>query len=136
MLTRLLLVCSLSAAVLCAQNPPPVRSWADAEKLEAELDSHADDMNIRVQLLRYYTQQGASRQPPSQVKALRRKQILWIIEHHPEHSVLGESSGMMDISGYPSADPEGFAECSAAWQKALAAPKPLFDTFANAIAFY
>ena len=136
MLTRLLLVCSLSAAVLCAQNPPPVRSWADAEKLEAELDSHADDMNIRVQLLRYYTQQGASRQPPSQVKPLRRKQILWIIEHHPEHSVLGESSGMMDISGYPSADPEGFAECSAAWQKALSSPKPLFDTFANAIAFY
>jgi tetratricopeptide (TPR) repeat protein len=136
MLTRLLLVCSLSAAILCAQNPPPVRSWAEAEKLEAELDSHADDMNSRAQLLRYYTQQGASRQPPSQVKALRRQHILWFIEHHPEQSVLGESSGMMDISGYPSADPEGYAECSAAWQKALGAPKPLFDTFANAISFY
>jgi len=136
MLTRLLLVCSLSAAILCAQNPPPIRSWTDAEKLEAELDSHPDDVNIRVQLLRYYTQQGMSRQPPSQVKALRRKHILWLIQHHPENSVLGENSALMDIAGYPSADPEGFAECSAAWQKALAAPKPLFDTFANAIAFY
>ena len=136
MLTRLLLVCSLAAALLCAQNPPPIRSWAEAEKLEAELDSHSDDMNIRAGLLRYYTQQGMSRQPPNQVKPLRRKHILWFIEHHPEQSVLGENSGIMDASGYPSADPEGYAECSAAWQKVLAAPKPLFDTFANAIAFY
>ena len=136
MLTRLLLVCSLSAAVLCAQNPPPIRSWADAEKLEAQLDSHADDLTIRAQLLRYYTSQGASRQPPSQVKALRRKHILWFIEHHPEQSVLSDQTGMMDISGYPAANPEGFAECSAAWQKALRAPKPLFDTFANAVSFY
>ena len=136
MLTRLLLVCSLSAVILCAQNPPPIRSWAEAEKLEAGLDSHPDDLTIREQLLRYYAQQGASRQPPSQVQALRRKHILWFIQHHPEHFVLGQYSGMMAPSGHPSADPEGFAECSAAWQKALAAPKPLFDTFANAIAFY
>src|SRR5271157_4227473 len=122
MLTRLLLVCSLSAAILCAQNPPPIRSWAEAEKLEAELDPHADDVNIRVQLLRYYSQQGMSRQPPSQVKPLRRKQLLWFIQHHPEHFVLADYYGMMDPSGYPAADPEGFAECSAAWQKVLGAP--------------
>ena len=136
MLTRVLLVCSLSAAILCAQNPPPIRSWADAEKLEAQLDSHPDDVNIRVQLLRYYTQQGAGTQPPSEAKPLRRRQLVWFIEHHPENSVLADYFGMMDTSGYPSADPEGFAECSAAWQKALGAPKPLFDTYANAIGFY
>jgi tetratricopeptide (TPR) repeat protein len=136
MLMRLLLVCSFSVAFLCAQNPPPIRSWAEAEKLEAQLDSHPDDLTIRAQLLRYYTSQGASTQPPGQVQPLRRKHILWFIQHHPEHSELAGTTGMMDPAGYPAADPEGFAECSAAWQKALAAPKPLFDTFANAIAFY
>jgi tetratricopeptide (TPR) repeat protein/peroxiredoxin len=135
MLTRLLLICSFAAAFLCAQSPPPIRSWAEAERLEAQLDSHPDDMDIRVRLLRYYTSQGMSSQPPGQVKALRRKHVLWFIQHHPEQSVLADS-GVMDPAGYPAADPEGFAECSAAWQKALAAPKPLFDTFANAITFY
>src|SRR5271157_130316 len=136
MLTRLLFACSLSAAILCAQISPPVRSWTEAEKLEAQLDSHPDDVNLRVQLLRYYTSQGMGAQSAGRVKPLRRKHVVWFIEHHPEQSVLSESAAAMDLSGYAAADPEGFDECSAAWQKALGAPKPMFDTFANAVAFY
>jgi len=132
MLIRLLFACSLSAVLLCAQNQPPIRSWAEAEKLEATLDSHPDDIDVRVQLLRYYTQQSMSTHPPTEAQPLRRKTLVWFIEHHPEHPDLSNSYGVVDSS----ADADGFAVCSAAWQKALSAPKPLFDTFTNAIAFY
>jgi tetratricopeptide (TPR) repeat protein len=124
------------AAMLCAQSTPPIRSWADAETLETQLVSHPDNVDTRVQLVRYYTQQGMRTPPDERAKPLRRKQLVWFIENHPEHSVLGESGSAMDASGYAGADAEGLAACSAAWQKALDAPKPLFDSFANAIAFY
>ena len=125
--TRFLVICALSATVLCAQTPAPVRSWAEAERLETELDSHPDDANVRMQLLRYYTQQRT--QSPDRANPLRRKHLVWFIEHQPWQPY---TAGPVD----PSADPEGFAQCSAAWRKALAAPKPLSATYANAAAFY
>jgi tetratricopeptide (TPR) repeat protein len=128
MLKRLLLLCSFSAAILWPQNPPPVRSWSEAESLESDLDSHPDDVDIHQQLLRYYAQGSDSAE---RVKPLRRKHILWFIEHVPWHNEL--SGWMAGID--PSADPEGFDRASAAWRKALAVPKPLFDTYANAAEF-
>jgi thiol-disulfide isomerase/thioredoxin len=125
--TRVLLICALFATVLCAQTPAPVRSWAEAEKLEAELNSHPDDANVRMELLRYYTQQRI--QFPGRANLLSRKHIVWFIEHQPWQTY---SDGPVD----PHEDPEGFAQCSAAWRKALAAPKPLFAVYANAAWFY
>jgi hypothetical protein len=84
MLKRLLLLCGLSAAILRAQNPPPIHSWSEAESLESDLDSHPDDVNSRLQLLRYYAGQGSD--SAERVKPLRRKQIIWFIEHEP-HSL-------------------------------------------------
>jgi len=126
---RWLFLCALSAATVCAQNLPPIRSWADAESLETRLDARPDDSNARVALLRYYQQstEGADRVTP-----LRRKHIVWLIEHQPWQSELGGAAGDID----PVGDPEGFAQASAAWQKALAAPRPLFDTYAHAVEFY
>jgi hypothetical protein len=132
--SRVLFACAVSAGILCAQPQPPIRSWADADKIEADLQSRPDDLNLRVQLLRYYTQQSA--QSAGRVKPLRRKHVLWMVENHPEHSVLSEWVGALDPSGHELADAEGYTACSAAWQKALAAAKPLFDTFGNAIYFY
>jgi len=132
--SRVLLTCAVSAAILCAQPQLPIRSWADADKIEADLQSRPDDLTLRVQLLRYYTQQGA--QYAGRVKLLRRKHVLWMVENHPEHSVLSEWAGALDPSGHELADAEGYTACSAAWQKALAAAKPLFDTFGNAIYFH
>jgi len=79
MLQRLLLLCSLSAAILWAQNPPSIHSWSEAETLESGLDSHPDDVTTRLQLLRYYANQGSD--STDRVKPLRRKHILWFIEH-------------------------------------------------------
>src|ERR1035441_10614634 len=108
MLARILFFCVLSAAILCAQTPAPIGSWAEAERLEAELDSHPDDPNVRTQLLRYYIQQRT--QSPDRANPLLRKHLVWFIEHQPWQPY---SSGPVD----PSTDPEGFAQCSAAWQK-------------------
>jgi len=124
---RLLFLCVLSAA-LCAQTAAPVRSWADADKLEAELEKRPNDLNIRTQLLRYYAAQGQT--AADRVKPLRRKHILWLVEHHPETTTLSETSGIV-LPG-----DEGFADCRAAWERALAAPFPVYDTYANAASFF
>ena len=102
MLKRLLLLCSLSAAVLWAQNPPAVHSWSEAESLESDLDSHPDDVNSRLQLLRYYAGQGSD--SAERVKPLRRKQIIWFIEHEPWHNELSGWTAALDRS----VDPDGF----------------------------
>jgi tetratricopeptide (TPR) repeat protein len=134
MLTRFVASCILAAGVLCAQDLPSIGAWSDAEKLEADLDSQPDNVSIRLNLLRYYTSQAI--QFPERVKPLRRHHIVWFIEHRPEHSVLSEWASAIDKSGYSFADPEGFAEAGAAWQKALSAEKIPADVFANAATFY
>jgi hypothetical protein len=129
MARRLLFLCALSAATLCTQNLPPVHSWADAESLETRLDARPDDINARVALLRYYLQ---STEAADRVTPLRRKHIAWLIEHQPWQNELGSASGDID----PAGDPEGFAQASAAWQKALDAAQPVFDAYAHAVEFY
>src|SRR5664279_173689 len=99
MLNRFLLLSALFAAIIAAQDPAPIRSWSDTEKLEATLESHPDDLAPRIQLLRYYTSQGTA--SPDRAKPLRRKHIVWMIEHRPDHVVLSESSGTIDRSGNP-----------------------------------
>jgi hypothetical protein len=37
--SRVLFACAVSAAILCAQPQPPIRFWADADKIEADLQS-------------------------------------------------------------------------------------------------
>jgi tetratricopeptide (TPR) repeat protein/alkyl hydroperoxide reductase subunit AhpC len=129
-----LLLCALSATILYAQPLPPIRSSDEARQMETDLERHPDDVTARVQLLRYYRQQVTP--SPDYAKPLLQKQMLWLIEHHPENSVLSEFGDSLDASGGQLTDAQGFAAWDAAWQKALAAPKPLFDTLANAAAFY
>ena len=119
----------LSAAMLNAQNPPP-RSWAEADKLETELQSQPDDVDLHQRLLVYYTSQRAD--SSGRAVPLRRKEILWFIGHHPEHPDLSSYTGSLEEA----TDPYGFRQCRAAWEEALAAPKPLFGTFSNAIFFF
>jgi tetratricopeptide (TPR) repeat protein len=129
MLPRLLLACVFAFAVYGQPAAPRLRTWAEAEKLEAESDAHPDDVTIRVQLIRYYFQPAG--QNADRVKPLRRKHIVWMIEHHPENMVLSETAGTIDKS-----DPEAFADADAAWRKTLSGARPLADTFANGATFY
>jgi hypothetical protein len=50
--TRVLLICALFTAVLCAQTPAPVRSWAEAERLEAAKTGHPIFPRFSVLILR------------------------------------------------------------------------------------
>lgn len=136
MLLRLLLALALSAPVLSGQTASSVpRTSADAEKLEAELDARPDDASVRLLLIRYYFYQAAG-QSADRIKPLRRKHILWMIEHRPDHPVFSETTVTLDSSGHTLADPEGHAAADAAWRKHFADGKPRADTFANAASFY
>jgi tetratricopeptide (TPR) repeat protein/thiol-disulfide isomerase/thioredoxin len=130
---RLLTACLLWAGILSSQTQP-IRNWADADKQESELAAKPTDAAVRVNLLRYYSGQG--QQSPDRVKPLRLKHILWFIENDPSSPYLGEYATTLDKAGYPYADPDGYAKAAAVWSKAMAASKPLADTYANAIYFY
>ncbi|MDR3700114.1 MAG: tetratricopeptide repeat protein [Candidatus Sulfopaludibacter sp.] len=124
-----LLIASLFALTTYAQtSAPPPRTSADADQLEAESIAHPDDVSIHERLIRYYFQN----QPADRVKPLRRKHIVWMIEHHPENLVLSRTASSLDQSS----DPETYTAADGAWRKALSASPILADTYANAAVFY
>jgi tetratricopeptide (TPR) repeat protein/thiol-disulfide isomerase/thioredoxin len=130
--SRFLLVCVL-AFTLCGQSR--LRTWAEAENVESESAAHPDDVSLRVQLIRYYFQPTG--QTTGRVKPLRRKHIVWMIEHHPENSVLLEPAAFIGKSGQSFVDPDAFAEAEAAWRTNIAGSKPLLaDAYANGAQFF
>src|SRR5664280_767297 len=134
MLSRLLLAILLSAPLLTAQGVTMPQTPADAEKLEAQLETKPDDVLTRSMLLRFYSQ--ANSIPAQRAMPLRRKHILWLIEHRPEEWALSDS-GMLDIGGTPLSDPEAYAAADALWRKQFSGSKPpLADVYVNAVNFY
>jgi tetratricopeptide (TPR) repeat protein len=135
MLLRLAFALLLSASFLTAQPLTTLRTPADAEKLEEQLDARPDDLITRGILLRFYSQDssiGADRAKP-----LRRKHILWLIEHKPDAGLLSQPAAALQKSGSPLADPEAFAEADVLWRKHFwDSNPPAADTYANAINFY
>ena len=135
MLLRLAFALLLSASFLTAQPLTTLRTPADAEKLEEQLDARPDDLITRGILLRFYSQDssiGADRAKP-----LRRKHILWLIEHKPDAGLLAQPAAALQKSGSPLADPEAYAEADVLWRKHFSGSNPpAADTYANAINFY
>src|SRR5690242_11632077 len=106
---RPLLLALACAALAAAQSTDPLRmSAADAERIEEQVKSNPDDLNLRSVLLRYYFRAGANY--AERFKPLRRDHIVWLIEHHPEAMVLSESAGTLDRSGHALADWDAYAE--------------------------
>jgi tetratricopeptide (TPR) repeat protein/thiol-disulfide isomerase/thioredoxin len=134
MLPRLLCAILLSAPLLVAQPVAPPRTLADAGKLEAQLETRPDDLLTRALLLRFYFQGTAM--SAERAKPLRRKHILWLIEHRPEAYPLSESAATLDKSGHPLADPEAYTEADGLWRKQFSGGKPAADVYSNAIYFY
>jgi hypothetical protein len=134
MLPRLLLAILLSAPLLAAQPSTPPRTLADVENLEAQLETRPDDLATRNMLLRFYFQGTMTAE---RAKPLRRKHILWLIEHRPEAYVLSESVATLDKTGHPLADPEAYAEADGLWRKQFSRDSPAAaDVSANATNFY
>jgi len=120
-------------ACLYAQ-PRQIHSWDEADKALAQLQTNDDDVATRTALLRFF---GPQTPQSDRARDLRRDQLVWFVEHHPESLVLAEPASTVEPEGSSSfADPKGFAILSAAWQKALSIEKPRFDVFANAAVFY
>jgi tetratricopeptide (TPR) repeat protein/thiol-disulfide isomerase/thioredoxin len=132
MLYRCFFALALLGSFLSAQPP---RTEADAQALESRLESSPSDLTTRVFLLYYYSRTRPASVTAESVRPFRRKHILWMIENHPEHPTMGEMPGIIDKSGTPLADPEGWAEADLAWKRITAdAKRP--EIWANAIAFY
>jgi thiol-disulfide isomerase/thioredoxin len=133
MLPRLLLAALILAPLLNAQTLTIPRTPADADKLEAQLETKPDDLLARSALLRFYSHDASM--PAERAKPLRRRHILWLIEHKPGEWVLSDS-GALDTRG-PLADPEGYAAADVLWRKQFFGPgSPAADVYANAVNFY
>ncbi len=116
MLLRLVFALLLSASFLTAQPFTTPRTPADAEKLEEQLDARPDDLITRGILLRFYSQDssiGAERAKP-----LRRKHILWLIEHKPDAGLLGQPAATLEKERLPAGRSRGI--CRSGWPLAQA----------------
>jgi hypothetical protein len=82
-----------------------IESPQEAAALEEKVAANPEDVQARTRLLTYYT---FSLQTPTTTRVeLRRKHVLWLIEHNPDASVLGDPAGNLAAMGGPLADAEG-----------------------------
>jgi tetratricopeptide (TPR) repeat protein len=113
----------LSASVVAGQTP-------DIDRLEARLETNADDLMARAQLLRLAATSVSI--PAERAKALRRKHLLWLIEHKPDALVLSEYIANVDKA----ADAETWAEADRLWRTRTAGSTAAEEVLVNAIHFY
>jgi thiol-disulfide isomerase/thioredoxin len=131
---RFALAACAGIALLHGQPPIP-RTLADADRIEAQLQSSPDDISARLMLLRYYWAPNNS-VPAERVKAALREHAVWMIEHHPEHLSLRENWAAFQASGGRNADPEAFEAADRAWRKHFAEPSVAAAVYANGVSFY
>src|SRR5690242_19661881 len=129
MIARLTVFAIAAALAASAQTPPP-RQAPDPQKLETQVEANPEDLNARSLLLHAYLRSAGAK--PDEIRPLRRRHILWLVEHHPEAPVLGETAGVIEAS----ADPQGYADAQAAWRKHFAGGKAAPIVVAHAIHFF
>ena len=121
-----LFVCSFAFA----QTP------VEIDRMTKAVADHPDDLQRRVGLLGSLTNRNVAL-PPATVREMRRAQILWLIEHHPDAAA--------DIYALPQlvipakgrlADPAGAAEAAALWKEIVARPGVKADVVANAAIYF
>src|SRR3954447_20040605 len=105
---RLRLVLAVSAGIALLHGQPTVpRTLADADRIEAQVQSSPDDLNARLMLLRYYWL-PANNVPPERLNAALREHAIWVIEHQPEHPSLRENWAGLVAGNGRTADPAAF----------------------------
>lgn len=112
------------AVISSAQNLPEI------ERLEKKIADHPDSVPDRTALLVNLTNRAPAR-PLEQVHEARRRNILWLIEHHPEANIYAEPSLLLPVRGRL-ADPAGSAEAVALWKEIAAQPGAKAEVIANA----
>jgi beta-lactamase regulating signal transducer with metallopeptidase domain len=122
---------------------------AQVAEIEASLQRNPEDLAARKRLLIFSVPYGV---PISGEKdkwaprcaqvigeqpciALRRVQILWLIEHHPDNDALGYTAQISPASGNLN-DPLGYSEASKLWLAQTARPDASVAVLMNAADFF
>jgi hypothetical protein len=109
---------------------------AQAEDVGRWLEESPGDLVARRKLLIFLAANGTRFYDPAMVVALRRKHILWLIEHHPEEPLLATSRGLLIPPPVDQiVDPEGYAQARKLWLATVAKPDVSLAALSNAAAF-
>jgi beta-lactamase regulating signal transducer with metallopeptidase domain len=107
--------------------------------LEATVTANSEDLDARRQLLTFYGPDISGKRRPNEAEIIiaRRRHILWLIEHHPEHELAGERIARI----YPTprdwqADPVGYEQGKTLWLAYAARPNVHGRAIANAAGFF
>lgn len=117
----------LTAIAAAAQTP------AEIERLEKRISDHPNNAADRQALLRALTNPQPI--PVEKLRAERRAQILWLIEHQPEWNLFEEPFTQLWPRGRIG-DAEGFAQAAQLWKELAAKPGAGAKTVANAALFF
>lgn len=115
----------LTAYLAFAQNA------ARIEAQEKRVAQHPDAIPDRVSLLRVLLDRNLG-MPIEKVRELRRKHILWLIEHHPDAPKVFEDPQLLLPARGRLADPAGSAEAVGLWKELAAKPDANPAVIANA----
>jgi beta-lactamase regulating signal transducer with metallopeptidase domain len=108
-------------------------------ELEAAVIANPEDLEARRKLLTFYGPDISGKRRPNEdeVIAARRRHILWLIEHQPEHELAGQLISRI----YPTprdwqADPAGYEQGKTLWLAYAARPAVHARALANAAGFF
>ena len=107
----------------------------EAEELETLLQKQPHNLDARTKLLGYYFYQWM---PLGEqvAKQNRRKNILWLIQNHPDAQVLSIFEASIDPKGHEMADPDTYAKAKQLWQAQMLAKPDNARVFGNAAKFF
>jgi predicted Zn-dependent protease len=89
----------------------------DAEALEEGLNKNPDNLASREQLIKYYFLEMLTSRTP-ELEEKREKQVLWLIEHHPNSELAGApEAGIMPI-GFTGST-EGYQRGKQLWMQEI-----------------
>lgn len=112
-----------NGAIITAQKMTSERASA----LESDVQRNSDDLEARASLIYFYCNSGLA-------TGNRRGHILWMIEHHPDHPVLGLwCSRLNPLPSAHLSDPKGYVAARDLWlakTQAAATPVAVLDNAA------
>jgi hypothetical protein len=121
-------------AFLLTSFAAAAQTTADIDRLEKRLADHPTNVGDRQTLLRSLVNSTAV--PLEKVRADRREQILWLIEHQSYLQIFDEPFTQLWPRGGRLGDPEGFAQAARLWKEQIAIPGESPKTIANAAVFF
>ena len=114
-------------------------TWEQAAALDAEWQRDPENLATLETLLIFYAPDSTGKPDANSHRknAARRRLILWLIEHHPEHRLAAELSirNLEQANGWLR-DPVLYEAAKELWLKHAAAPAAPFETRLNAVTFF